>query len=407
MRKIHYKIGLACLVAAFAVAACTDADEADVKDKPQVVYPEIRVGVSEMTMKTVSRAIRPMDPDEEKYVRTLAIFEFDTEGMHEKGSHTYHFIDFQKGTVDDVTGVGDVEPAEFGVVEANLKGIALNACDSGTLCLVANITEDQVDEFYEKYREPDQSYGCMTFNNFMKWALPFKYIKPDPSVYDESKTGHIETMYFFGYYQGKIDPATSATIPVDLGRLASRLDITIVNETDAPLDKRFGYHFDNVCDSAYFFPIKSRLPQMSPTGRSRTVVCTGTGDWLNDWNGNGEAVKTYVPPTLEVGEKFAHTRYFYVAAHSAKDASEATRLHLIYNHAILGNDVLGDEAIHVQIPMCNVHPSQADDVVNGYSLSRNTRYHFTIRLKNRDQATAQSRAVEYGEEPGDIVVYLP
>ena len=57
--------------------------------------------------------------------------------------------------------------------------------------------------------------------------------------------------------------------------------------------------------------------------------------------------------------------------------------------------------------MCNVHPDEAAQVVNGYSLSRNTRYHFTIRLKKRDQAVAQSRAVEYGEKPGDIIVYLP
>lgn len=398
MKNLYYKILSACFIAAILSAACVRDEGMAPEGESHVVYPEIHVGVSELTMNEMSRATSPMDPDEEKYIRTMAIFEFDNEGMHENGPNTYHFIDFVKGTVDDVYGVGDVDSTEFGVVETTLRGLSLEAYSDGMICIVANVNKDQVDEFYDLYREPGQTYGRMTFNNFQTWALPFEYKETESGVYDESVSGHIETMYFFGYYEGNIDPASPESISIDLGRLASRLDITISNETGETIDKRFGYHFDNVCDSAYFFPIKSRLPHMSPVGRSRTVVCTGVSDPL------AGTVVTPVPEVFKADT--THTRYFYVAAHSAKDFSEATKLHLFYNHRIVDDDPSGYIG-GVKIPMCNVHPSEAADVVNGYSLSRNTRYHFTIRLRKRTQVQERTRSVEYGEQPGDIIVYLP
>ena len=388
------------MAVALLLPACTDDDGPTVKDEPTVVYPEIRLGVSEMTMTAVSRAAEPMSPDVEKYVRTIAVFEFDNEGIHDKDPQTYHFIDFVAGTVDDKTGVGDVVQTDYGIVETTLKGIAFKSYTDGTICLVANVTEDQVKAFYDECKKSGQSYGRMTLDQFKKWALPFEYEQAKEGTYDETTAGHIKVMYMFGYYYGSIDPATSGEIRVDLGRLASRLDITVVNDTGEELTKRLGYHFDNVCSSAYFFPIKMGMPPTIGAGLTRTVICSGVGVPV-------ENAVTEVPETFKSGE--SHTRYFYTAAHSAAGYDDATKLHLFYDRRIVNDDV-ADNTGSVKVPLCNVHPSEADHVPNGYSLSRNTRYHFTIRLKKSTASPANapaSRSVEYGEQPGEIVVYLP
>lgn len=401
MRKIHHNIWFVCMAVALLLSACTDDGGPTVKDEPTVVYPEIHLGVSEMTMTAVSRAAEPMSPDVEKYVRTIAVFEFDNEGIHDKGSQTYHFIDFVAGTVDNAPNVGDVEPTEYGIVETTLRGIQFNSYTDGTICLVANVTQEQVNTFYDKCKESSgQSYGRMTLDQFKGWALKFDYEQATDGKYDETTAGHLKVMYMFGYYQGNIDPATSGEIRVDLGRLASRLDITVVNETGEELKKRLGYHFDNVCSSAYFFPIKSGMPPTIGAGLTRTVICSGENDPV-------EGAVTKVPETFKPGE--SHTRYFYVAAHSATGKDDATQLHLFYGRRIVNDDV-ADNTGSVKVPLCNVHPSEADNVPNGYSLSRNTRYHFTIRLKKSTASPANapaSRSVEYGEQPGEIVVYLP
>lgn len=391
------------MAVALLLSACTDDGGPTVKDEPTVIYPEIHLGVSEMTMTAVSRAAEPMSPDVEKYVRTIAVFEFDNEGLHDKGPQTYHFIDFVAGTVDGNTGVGDVVKTDYGIVETTLKDIAFKSYTNGTICLVANVTQDQVDTFYDECsKKSGQTYGRMTLDQFKGWALPFEYEKSPVDKYDETVAGHIKVMYMFGYYQGNIDPVKSGEIRVDLGRLASRLDITVVNETGGDLEKRLGYHFDNVCSSAYFFPIKSGMPPTTGAGETRTVICAGDEPVEGDTKDYKIVQKTFLNGST-------HTRYFYVAAHSATGRNDATQLHLFYDRTIV-NDDTSDDRNSVRVPLCNVHPSEADNVPNGYSLSRNTRYHFTIRLKKSTASPANapaSRSVEYGEQPGEIVVYLP
>ncbi len=398
----------AYLTAALLLAACT-ADypaEAETESEGAVIYPRLSFGVSDMTMSAVSRASEPLSPDQEKYVKTIAVFEFDNEGLHEKRSTAYHFIDFVAGTVDGIKGVGSVEPTEFGIVETTLDGLAFEAYSDGMICLVANVTEEQVDEFYDKYREPGQSFGRITFTKFREWALPFIYAPRWTDVYDDSRTGHIRDMYMFGYYQGKIEPKTPEAIWIDLGRLASRLDITIVNKTGADITKRLGYHLDNVCIAAYFFPMKMGLPAIDSLSIARTIICSGPTPVAGD----SEKHKI-VPEKLPADS--VHTHYFYVAAHSAQNDKEATTLHIFYDRdEIPRKDNENGEPGSFEVPLCNVHPSQAADIFNGYSLSRNTRYHFTIYLKKKGEENASSRAVqeqsvEYGDRPGEITVYLP
>lgn len=408
MKRIYDIMRFVCLAGVIMLTACTGDDEVMpmAEKEGAVVYPTLKVCVSQMDMVASSRAVSPMNPDQEKYVKTIAVFEFDNEDWHEKGDYTYHFIDFVAGTVDGATGVGDVHKTEYGIVETTLNGLAFEARENGKICLVANITEDDVDIFYDNCSKNGQSRGSITFAQFKEWALPFTYKESTSDVYDESVTGYIEDMYMFGYYEGPIDPATVGEIRVDLGRLASRLDITVVNETGADIEKRLGYHFDNVCHSAYFFPLLSSMPPTIGAGLSRTVICAGVGDPVE-----GDPDFKVVPATFKNGDD--HTRYYYVAAHSAAGYKEATKLHLFYDRRIV-DDQPGDSLVGAWVPLCNVHPLQAATVTNGYSLSRNTRYHFTIRLKSKAAAPASRAAaasrrpeVEYGKDPGDITVYLP
>jgi len=405
-QRMRHKIMSVCVVLAVALAACTSDEpsaESSADSECGVVYPELHISVSDMSlsMEPVSRALEPMTTDLEKYVRTIAVFEFDNEGLHEKSSTTYHFIDFQKGTVDGMKNVGEVVETEYGVVDTKLDGIPFNSYSSGTICLVANVTEEQVQDFYDTYREPGQSNGRMTFDKFKEWSLPFEYKKRDEWKYEEEVSGHVNNMYMFGYYQGEItNYPNSKVLRVDLGRLASRLDITIINKTGQDIKERLGYHFDNVCRSAYFFPIKMSMPPVIGAGLSRTVICAGEGTPV-------EGAEKPVPATFPVDS--IHTRYFYVAAHSAADLTQATKLHLFWNCKVLDDDFVPEGGKDFQVPLCNIHPSEAGNVENGYSLSRNTRYHFTIRLTKKSDEATRSRSdvdYEYGRQ-GEIIVYVP
>jgi len=53
------------------------------------------------------------------------------------------------------------------------------------------------------------------------------------------------------------------------------------------------------------------------------MICSGADDLVK-----GD-INNVVPETFPIDG--THTRYFYVAAHSAKNEDEATKLHLFYN----------------------------------------------------------------------------
>lgn len=423
MKHIRHTIITAIAAIATLITACTADNDMPETNTPKVSPVSMRISVSEMTLEPVSsRALQPMSPDVEKYVRTMAIFEFDNEGIHDKDyGTTYHFLDFLKGTIDGV--YNDKIKTEYGIVETTIDNLKFiyndddkNNYSNGTICVVANVTEDQVEEFYQKCMKENDSggelkYGRVMLSYFKTWSLPFEYKEPEAGKYDETESGHLENMYMFGYYQGEIAP--DKDIPVDLGRLASRIDITIKNKTGEDITKRLGYHFDNVCSSAYFFPIKMSIPPTIGVGTTRTVICTGIGTPLQ------ETVKTEVP------EKFlanaTHTRYFYLAAHSAKSKDEATKIDLFWNSKIIDTCTPEAGGTHIQIPLCNIHPDQAGEVENGYSLSRNTRYHFTINIKKgtptskqasttsqpNNSTTPQARAITDPANPYEITVYIP
>lgn len=399
-------LALLCLIMAAFTESCSDDYVAGGgESESEIVYPIINVGAAEMTYSESSRALEPMSPDVEKYIKTLAVFEFDSEGLHERGPYTYHFIDFVAGKVDDVSGI--IGDSDWGIVEETLEYLPFREYANGTLCLVANVSKEQVEAFYDKYREEGQTLGSMTFEMFQKWQLPLDYYSTESGVYDETNSGHIANMYMFGYYQGGI--TSKNIVSVDLGRLASRIDIRVINDTGKDITKRMGYHFDNVCRSSYFFPIRQDMPEVYKVGLSRTIICSGM---IDDTTVDRVENAVTVPDSIFAAGA-SHTRYFYVGAHSAASIGDATLLHIYYDRRILdGEDGHDDPHNTVTVPLCSVLPSEAAGVHNGYSLSRNTRYLFIIRLvasgtqnANVKAAEAKSRCVSPGVY--EYVVSLP
>lgn len=398
-------LGLMLTLMAAACSGDTDAPAVPGSDTPAVVYPVVSIGVTDMECEGVSRAIEPMSPDVEKYVKTLAVFEFDNEGIHGRGDNTFHFIDFQKGTVDDEEGV--LPETTDGVVESALDFLPFNEYTDGTICLVANVTMVDVENLYgsDEYHEPGQSKDRLTFNKFCTWNLKIGYLLPDPDVYDETYTGHVDPMYMFGFYKGPI--TSRSTVTCNLGRLVSRIDLTVVNETGEDITKRLGYHFDNVVNYSYFFPMRSEMPQSDGAGKARIVICSG----LLDDGSVDEVLNAVTRPDSVFSAGSSHTRYFYLGAHSASSFEHATKVHLFYDRRIVvGADDPADMTSSTLVPLCNIQPDQASGVANGYSLSRNTRYNFVIRLRKRTAAAPAnpaSRTGEPGAAPGEYIVYLP
>ncbi len=430
MNISKHSIPAVYLLIATVAVSCSDLDGLDPEPaKPNIVYPCISTGVLDMACHNATRAISPMGPEVEKYVKTLAVFEFDNEDIHTKDKNTYHFIDFTKGTVDDISGI--IPAITEGVVEESLNYQSFYEYNSGKICLVANVEESIIQkQLYENpdYHEPDQSENRLSYNMFKKWTLPLDIIRPGSTVYDETRAGTLENMYMFGYYQGPI--TSKDTVTISLGRLATRLDITVINDTGEEITKRLGYHFDRVCTNVRFFPMREEADEDTVPSIVRTIICAG----LTDTGGYDELSGTVVTrPDATFKASARHTRYFYVGAHSAKGIEDATKLHLFYNRRILVGEETDatDMSNSVQIPLCNVHPDAAAGVVNGYSLSRNTRYNFVIRLKKKKTETPASESgsaatptrsagseasdtdldaepdVIPGSKPGEYIVYLP
>lgn len=408
--KFKKTIYLLAAAAGMTLAACSADEPAAPSDKqPEIVTPRLQFGVLDLKEADGSRAATPMDEHEERYVRTLALFEFDNEGMHISGPDTYHFIDFIKGTIDGVAGTtGDITDgaSQDGVIDALITGLTFESHTNGMICAVANVTEDEVDDMYMKLREPGQTKGRLLITNFKKWTLPFEYKGGNPDYdYEEAVSGHLKNMYMFGYWEGNI-AKDDETLHIDLGRLASRLDITIINQTGMDITRRFGYHFDNVCKSAYVFPTKESVPPQEGAGNTRTIICSG----YKDDNPTEIDIVEGADPALDIPVTFpngaSHTRYFYTAAHSADSLSHATKLHLFWNARIVDEIMsTNPNGRHTYVPICNLQPGVADDVKNGYTLSRNTRYHITLRMR-RNAVGGRSSSMQ-AVAPGDYIIYLP
>ncbi len=315
------------------------------------VSVNIDMGVTPMENNLIqSRAEEIMEPSLENPIRSLAIFQFDEEGQHDRNLH-YHYLNF----VDDDTPTG--------VLTTTLKDLTFDYLNgtTTTICVVANVSPEEVSEFYEDCRIESGELGRIELFQLKEWQLTFDYVEQEEGGKDTQ--GHIKEMYMFGYYEGKLKEGSN-DLKIILGRLVARLDITL-ETVDESIQEKVAYHLDNIVTKAYVFPGDKGGEVDDESQRFTTVFEAGT--------------------LASAGTKV--TRYFYVAGHSADKAEEATTLHLYYGNNVSSSDLTGG----IKIPLCNTPPSETANP--NYWLNRNSIYSFVIRIKN-SKVSGISRSTE-------------
>ena len=285
-------LGLEVIIFVLLTACSKESEQEDKIYTP--VSVNIDLGVSAMEGNTVqSRAEEIMSPVEENPIRSLAIFQFDKEEQHDRKLN-YRYLNF----VDDSTPTG--------VLNTTLDGLKLDYQGGNltTICLVANVSEEEVDKFYEESMIEGGSSDRLELFQLKEWQLELNYVYQEEGKKDTQ--GHIERMYMFGYYRGTLKEGTN-DLKIMLGRLVARLDITL-EAVDESITEKVEFHLDNVSTKAYVFP-------------GDKGVEGGENRYFNTKFENG----------ISSGSK--ETRYFYVAGHSAEEAEEATTLHLYYGNS--------------------------------------------------------------------------
>lgn len=313
LRNLVY-LGMICLL-----AAC---ERSGVDDDVQMRSVVLNISASPMNdYGGTTRSEYTMWPEEENCIKTLAFFQFDPEGMHTR-NELYNFRNF---TTEDNPN---------GVLQANIEDISFKSYNKNntTICVVANVTEQDVNEFYNQYTTSTSTQ--VRLDEFKEWTHEFHY-KTDPD-----SVGHLRQVCMFGYYEGALTGTELQRLI--LGRLCSRIEITLKAENNYDFFEGVSFSFDNVPTEAYYF---------------------STGVGITDTEKNGLFETTVSPVTTEK-EMF----YFYMPGNSAKMESDALKLKITF-----GNQTK-------QVTLCTLPPGLNEGYVD-YAINRNSIYRFNLTLK--------------------------
>lgn len=201
----------------------------------------------EVPFDSPSRAYNPMTPDKENMIKSLCVFQFDTEGNLRKldGDNRYLYQDFY-----DVTHPNGISS----VTDKDMPSLKELASDKATrTCIIANIDEVTL----RSYLFPRGTDDPVNLSEFLDIQFRLPFVTPADIKEDESKElGHVNDIYMFGDYEG-IVPKEGFT--VGLGRIVTRLEIYLTHEEGSefkPTDK-FYAAVDHMESSAYFSPAKN------------------------------------------------------------------------------------------------------------------------------------------------------
>lgn len=274
-----------------------------------------------------TRSAYTMWPEEENCIKTLAFFQFDPEGMHTR-DELYNFRSF----------VTDDSP--YGVLQASISDVSFKSykANNTTICVVANVTEQDVNEFYNQYTTSTSTQ--VRLDEFKEWTHKFQYKEHADSL------GHLKQVCMFGYYEGTLSGTKLQRLI--LGRLCSRIEITLKAENNYDFFEGVSFSFDNVPTEAYYF---------------------STGVGITDTEKNGLFETTVSPVTTEK-EMF----YFYMPGNSAKMESDALKLKITF-----GNQTK-------TVTLCTLPPGQNEGYVD-YTINRNSIYRFNLTLKKKNAST--------------------
>lgn len=269
-----------------------------------------------------------MWPEEENCIKTLAFFQFDPEGIHTR-NELYNFRKFT--TEDNPNGV-----LQASIEDINFKSYKTN---NTTICVVANVTEQDVNEFYNQYTTSTSTQ--VRLDEFKEWTHKFQYKEHEDSV------GHLKQVCMFGYYDGTLE--NSIVNRLILGRLCSRIEITLKAENNNDFNSGVRFSFDNVPTEAYYFSRGIGVADSHENGLFSTTVPSVTTD--------------------------KQVYYFYIPGNSANTEDEALKLNIYFNEQVR------------TVTLCTLPPGQNEEYVD-FAINRNSIYRFNLTLKRNNGTRA-------------------
>ncbi len=375
MKQIYVLLMLVAAVFCGLCCACVRDAGTDMSEGNQSTYVTYRIGTRILPMRgekvvPSTRALQPMTPEQENMIRTIAVLQFDAEDNlvsldSENAEVFYYFKDLR------------TEESPNGTLTPQLDGISLLSGQRTTVCLVANMTEEQVaaltlNDNGSRVQLPDFRDKTVNIGNILSGE----------NVGENSMNiGHVEQIYMFGYYEGELPGLEeNKTLSIDLGRIITRIEINFTIDGKEKLEKKFYIGLSNMEQEAYIFP---------GTSSPKDV-------WLD------------MPPTERSGEinSSVYQFYFYAAPHSATTREEATKLRIWYTDQEPSEDGSLPDTDCYEILLCN-NPDVPDteSIEGDYYLNRNSIYHVNIRLTQKQENISVPRSLSVA--PGEHTCTLP
>lgn len=302
-----------------------------------------------------TRSAYTMWPEEENCIKTLAFFQFDPEGMHTR-DELYNFRNFA------------TEDSPYGVLQASISDVSFKSykANNTTICVVANVTEQDVNEFYNQYTTSTSTQ--VRLDEFKEWTHKFQY-KEDPD-----SLGHLKQVCMFGYYDGTLEDVIVKRLI--LGRLCSRIEVTLKAENNNDFNSGVRFSFDNVPTEAYYFSRGIGVADSHENGLFSTTVPSVTTD--------------------------KQVYYFYIPGNSANTEYEALKLNIYFNEQV-------NEQVRT-VTLCTLPPGQNEEYVD-FAINRNSIYRFNLTLKRNTRTRAsingESRlsvpVMAFSEEETEVV----
>lgn len=218
------QIAFATLLAGFASCTHSDAEWMETPDEEEGVLVNMNVSIVESQDIGQLRSSFPLPPEKENLIHDIWIFQYDAQGiLRERFTQRFREKD-------------------SGILKLNSFSARLAPLKNCTVCMVANLNPGE---------ENPPAHWPDTWSQFLEEYTTIAY----SSTPDESGLPTIEGLYMFGCYHGDISGSaeTPTVINIALGRMLSRLNLTVTNETGVNLSD-FKITIENVVTKAYFYP---------------------------------------------------------------------------------------------------------------------------------------------------------
>lgn len=358
------------------LTSCNNTEPVDILNGNVCPVPvKIEFDVASMQNKgdfNNSRAILPMTPEEENPMRSVAIVQFDSEGVMQRinsndANHPYfHYFNL----TSDENPIGQTN------FELNVELLPLK---NTRICVIANLSVERIRSL--TYSESNNRQ--FIWNEFRENTVDIPYILEE--INEGKSVGHVEEIYMYGQFEGEINSNGMAVsnsvekqLSILMARLISRLEMNIICDDGVTIP--YGYKiylgFTGIEKSAYLVP--------------------GAANFISELVHN-HVMLTPVDRTDIIKENQANNIspfYFYIAPHIVlSDINRVTKFIIWCVPETVSKDNLiinkdtdptpNPEYNYYPIPMCNDPLQNTPGVEGALWLNRNSLYHVNITLTNR------------------------